>query len=378
MSSSDVSWGGSDPHRTSRASVDLEDAEDMWRGGGVSDRVKPEGGAGDGLELRPFVQPQEAGHLAGLQEVEWVGPGRGGGPVSLHALQLLRLLADGLHIQLDVLRLLLIEQHLAEQEVDACLLHGEGALLLVVPDGFTHVERPLLPALYHASFSHLLRGDFGYLKMRRRFLSIPTPSSSQRPPVSFDPLSDQQLSLLQYELNDGLPLSVDLLESVLQDLEGLGQVPRLSPSPRREERAARGQSQSQQRQRSPEHPQPAHPPPLQNPLHVGAHRCYSAPHTDPKPRCNSIPHERAQEPQNRLRVRRSMAEGSSAAPASVRLLGLRVGLSAAEPPLLPSARSEPPSATVRGAARAPQLLHPSACDSLTQLVSSVNGSGGHY
>lgn len=296
MSSSDVSRGGSDPHRTSRASVDLEDAEDVRRGGGVSDRVEPEGGAGDGLELRPFVQSQEAGHLAGLQEVERVGAGGGGGAVSLHALQLLRLVADGLHVQLHVLRLLLIEQHLAEQEVDPCLLHGEGALLLVVPDGFTHVERPLLPALDHASVSHLLRGDFGYLKMRRRFLSIPTPSSSQRPPVSFDPLSDQQLSLLQYELNDGLPLCVDLLESVLQDLEGLGQVPRLSPSPRREERAARGQSQSQQRQRSPEHPQPAHPPPLQNPLHVGAdrRRCYSEPHTDPKPRCNSIPHEREQ------------------------------------------------------------------------------------
>lgn len=62
----------------------------------------------------------------------------------------------------------------------------------------------------------------------------------------------------------------NLLESVLQDVEGLGQVPRLSPSPRREERAARGQSQREQRQRSPEHAQPAHPPPLQNPLHVGA------------------------------------------------------------------------------------------------------------
>lgn len=60
----------------------------------------------------------------------------------------------------------------------------------------------------------------------------------------------------------------NLLESVLQDLEGLGQVPRLSPGPRREQRAAGGQRQSHQGQGSPDDPQLAHSPPLQNPLHV--------------------------------------------------------------------------------------------------------------
>jgi len=62
----------------------------------------------------------------------------------------------------------------------------------------------------------------------------------------------------------------NLLHAVLQDLKGLGQVPRLSPSPRREQRAARGQRQRQQGQRSPDDPQLAHSPPLQNPMHVGA------------------------------------------------------------------------------------------------------------
>lgn len=61
----------------------------------------------------------------------------------------------------------------------------------------------------------------------------------------------------------------NLLQSVLQDLEGLRQVPRLSPSPRREQRAARGQRQSHQGQRSPDDPQLAHSPPLQNPMHIG-------------------------------------------------------------------------------------------------------------
>lgn len=242
----------------------------MRRGRRTGYSVESEGRACNGLQLRAFVQSQEAGHLAGLQEVERVRPGGGGCPVSLHALQLLRPLAAGHHIQLHILRLLLIEQHLAEQEVDTRFLHSEGALLLVVPHCFTHIQRPLFPALYHTTFSNLLRGDFGYLKMRRCFLSISIPPSSQRPPVSLDSLPHQQLSLLQNELNNGLPLCIDLLESVLQDLEGLRQVPRLSPSPRREQRAACGQRQSHQGQRSPDDPQLAHSPPLQNPMHVGA------------------------------------------------------------------------------------------------------------
>lgn len=62
----------------------------------------------------------------------------------------------------------------------------------------------------------------------------------------------------------------NLLQSVLQDLKGLRQVPRLSPSPRRKQRAACGQRQSHQGQRRPDDPQLAHSPPLQNPMHVGA------------------------------------------------------------------------------------------------------------
>jgi len=94
------------------SSVDFKDAEDVRRGGGVAQRVESEGRARDGLQLRAFVQPQEAGHLARLQEVERVRPGGGGRPVALHALQLLRPLAAGHHVQLHVLRLLLVEQHL--------------------------------------------------------------------------------------------------------------------------------------------------------------------------------------------------------------------------------------------------------------------------
>lgn len=77
--------------------------------------MESEGRACDGLQLRAFVQSQEAGHLAGLQEVERVGPGGGGGAVTLHALQLLGPLAAGHHVQLHILRLLLIEQHLRRQ-----------------------------------------------------------------------------------------------------------------------------------------------------------------------------------------------------------------------------------------------------------------------
>lgn len=97
---------------TSAALVDLEDAEDVGRGQGVTHRVEPEGRARDGLELGALLQPQEARHLARLQEVERVGPCGRGGAVALHALQLLRPRSAGHHIQLNVLRLLLVEQHL--------------------------------------------------------------------------------------------------------------------------------------------------------------------------------------------------------------------------------------------------------------------------
>lgn len=95
-----------------RALVDFKDAEDVRRGGGIAHSVESEGRAGDGLQLRAFVQSQEAGHLAGLQEVERVGSGGRGGAVALHALQSLRPLPAGHHVQLHILRLLLVEQHL--------------------------------------------------------------------------------------------------------------------------------------------------------------------------------------------------------------------------------------------------------------------------
>lgn len=41
-------------------SVDLEDAEDVRRGRGLPVGVELEGGAGDGLQLRPLVQAQQA------------------------------------------------------------------------------------------------------------------------------------------------------------------------------------------------------------------------------------------------------------------------------------------------------------------------------
>lgn len=87
----------------------------MRRGRGVAHHVEPEGGARDGQQLRSSVQPQEARHLARLQEVERVGAGGWGGAVSFDALQLLRPLAPGHHVQLHILRLLLVEQHLRRQ-----------------------------------------------------------------------------------------------------------------------------------------------------------------------------------------------------------------------------------------------------------------------
>lgn len=98
------------------ASVDFKDAKDVRRGGGIAHSVESEGRACDGVQLRAFVQSQEAGHLAGLQEVEGVRPGGGSRPIALHALQLLRPLAAGHNVQLHILRLLLIEQHLRETE----------------------------------------------------------------------------------------------------------------------------------------------------------------------------------------------------------------------------------------------------------------------
>lgn len=77
--------------------------------------MQPEGGAGDGLQLRAPVQPQEARHLARLEEVEVVRAGGRGGAVSLDALQLLRPLAPRHHVQLHVLGLLLVEEHLRKR-----------------------------------------------------------------------------------------------------------------------------------------------------------------------------------------------------------------------------------------------------------------------
>lgn len=98
-----------------QSSVDFEDAEDVRRGGGIAQRVESECRACDSLQLRALVQSEQAGHLARLQEVERVGPGGGGRPVALDALQLLRPLAAGHHVQLHILRLLLVEQHLRRQ-----------------------------------------------------------------------------------------------------------------------------------------------------------------------------------------------------------------------------------------------------------------------
>lgn len=252
-------------------SVDFEDAEDVWGGGGVAHSVQSEGRSRQSLELRALVQSEQPRHLAGLQEVEVMWSSRRGGPIAFHALQLLRPLTHCHHIQLHILRLLLVKQHLTEEEVDASFLHGEGAQVFVVPHGLGHVQRPLLPAFDDASVAHLLRGHFGDFKMRRRFLPTAAPPA-QRPPVSLDSLADQQLSLLQNELNDSLPLCINLLEPILQDFKGLGQVSRLAPGPRREERTAGGQGQRHECQRSPDEPQLTHPSPLHDPMHAGGRR----------------------------------------------------------------------------------------------------------
>lgn len=112
------------------ALVDFKDAEDVRRGRGVAHHVQPEGGAGDGLQLRAAVQPQEARYLARLQEVEVVRAGRRRSAVPLDALQLLRPMAPRHHVQLDVLGLLLVEEHLWKQRRKAVrepeLIGGAG------------------------------------------------------------------------------------------------------------------------------------------------------------------------------------------------------------------------------------------------------------
>lgn len=98
------------------SSVDFEDTEDVRRGRRTSHPVETEGRACDGLELRASVQPQETGHLAGLDEVEVVRSSRGRGGIALYALQLLRPLTWGHHVQLHIRSLLLIEQHLPDEQ----------------------------------------------------------------------------------------------------------------------------------------------------------------------------------------------------------------------------------------------------------------------
>lgn len=88
----------------------------MRRSGGIAHSVEFERWACDGVQLRAFVQSQEARHLAGLQEVEGVRPGGGSRPIALHALQLLRPLTAGHNVQLHILRFLLIEQYLRNRE----------------------------------------------------------------------------------------------------------------------------------------------------------------------------------------------------------------------------------------------------------------------
>lgn len=99
-------------HVIIQPSVDSEDAEDVRRGGGSAHGVESEGRARDGLQLGAFLQAQQAGHLAGLDEVEGVWPGGRGRRVALDALQLLRPVAAGHHVQLYIRSLLLVEQHL--------------------------------------------------------------------------------------------------------------------------------------------------------------------------------------------------------------------------------------------------------------------------
>lgn len=98
-----------------RASVDFKDTEDVRWGGGAAHSVESEGRACDGLQLGPTVQTQKARHLARLHEVESMRAGGGRCRIALYALQLLRPLALGHHIQLHIWSLLLVEQHLRRQ-----------------------------------------------------------------------------------------------------------------------------------------------------------------------------------------------------------------------------------------------------------------------
>lgn len=256
----------------------------MWRGRGVAHSVQSERGSSKSLQLSTFVQSQQAWHLARLQEVKVMWSSGGSGPIALHALQLL---AHCHHVQLHILGLLLMKQHLAEEEVNACFFHSEGAPVFIVPHCFSHIQCPLFPAFDYSTVTHLLRGHFGNFKMRRCFFSIP--ALPRHPSVSLDSLADQQLSFLQNELNDRLPLCINLLEPVLQDFKGLREVSCLAPGPRREERTARGQGQCNKRQGSPHEPQFTHPSPLHNPMHSGCRDCTTTRHHTPNQSPTSSP-----------------------------------------------------------------------------------------
>lgn len=137
-------------------SVDLKEAEDVRGGGGRPHHVEPEEAACDGLDLRAFLQAQESRYLAGLEEVGGLGAGRRSGPIALHALELLHLLAVRRHhVQLDVLGLVLVEQYLTVEEEDPVFQHSEGARVDVVLHCLAHIQRlALYPSFYHATVSH--------------------------------------------------------------------------------------------------------------------------------------------------------------------------------------------------------------------------------
>lgn len=67
-----------------------------------------------GPEFGTFGEPEQARHLARLQEVEHVRPRGWGGPVALDALQ--GRAVGHRHLQLHILTLVLVEVHLTETE----------------------------------------------------------------------------------------------------------------------------------------------------------------------------------------------------------------------------------------------------------------------
>lgn len=72
--------------------------------------LEDEVGGGLGPQLCALAEPQQARHLAGLEEVEHVGAGGRRGAVALDALQ--GRAARHCHLQLHVLALVLVEVHL--------------------------------------------------------------------------------------------------------------------------------------------------------------------------------------------------------------------------------------------------------------------------